>query len=222
MNTFGDIQGRYQILKGDTTSTTADVTGKSHINWSVKDILNRHPFSWSLKTANLTLSSGTANLPTDINPKWSINDARIAGSSQGDDHIFTQIDIKDRDRYSSDNYVYWITWDSSNNVFVFNTHTQTGTVAIYYNHLPADMTLTTAYCLIPDGELVAYKAASKNWIGDERNVELKKEYDKESEDRIKSLIQADLMFGPDTIQGSVVDLNSGLINNTDDFVIARS
>ncbi len=44
-------------------------------------------------------------------------------------------------------------------------------------------------------------------VGDERNVELKNDYEKEADTRIKSMIQADGLYGPQVIEGSIIDLN---------------
>jgi len=220
MEQFSSLQERYQYLIGESSST-ADTIGKSHINWSIKDILNRHPFCFARKTTDLTLTSGTSDLPTDINIKWGVEDARVTGSSQNDDYVFTQIPIENRDYYGSSDYVYWITWDATNEVFVFNTHTQTGTVTIYYNHLPSNLSATTDYCIIPDAEAVVYLAASKNWVGDERNVELQQSYKQEAEERIKSLISSDLAFGPSYREGNIVDLNSNLRGSTDTLELER-
>ena len=199
-------------MRGES-DVAGDVTINSHIAAAITDILNTYPFTWDLATANLTLAGGTANMPADFNPKWGLPDARIAGSSVGSDQVFTPVPIKDRNSYASTSYPCWLTYDVTNKVYVFNTNVQTGTVTIFYQFFPATLSADNDVLLIPDGEAVAYLAASKMFIGDERNVELKTQYEMESNQRVKSLYQADLMFGaPDkelNIVGSNPQLNQG-------------
>lgn len=207
MAIFSAIQSRCAYLRGLSTwgtSSVDDTTINSHINASILDIVNFFPFSWDRTTANLTLTAGVSNLPTDYNPKWGLYDARIG------DNIFRQIDPVDKAIYSATDYVYWITYDNSNKVYVFNTPTQTGTVAIIYYFIPTALSGSSDVCLVPDPEAVAYLASSKMWIGDERNEALKMDYEQESQQRIKSLIQADAMIAPQAYEGTVVDLNNDL------------
>ena len=218
MATFLEIQTRFAELIGETDTTNLTVPHLGHINAFIKDITNSHPFSWNVKTSDLTLSSGTANLPTDYNPKWQLLDARIVNSSTGDDNIFTHVPIDQRDRYASGDYVYWITYDTSGERYVFNTQTQSGTVKIYNNFIPADLSADGDVSVVWDTEAVAYGAAAKNWIGDERNVELKREYSREAEARVQAMYIQDINFGPEEIQASVVEMNADLLtDNSSNF-----
>lgn len=201
------VRTRTQYLRGEE-DTYGDTVINDHIQYAILDILNEYPFSWDITSANLTLSSGIASLPSTYNPKWKIKDARITVSSTQDDHVFTEINIDDRDKYSSSDYVYWITYSAG--TFTFNTPVQTGTVAIYYYYNPAAMSGDSDACIVPDGEAVAYLAASKMYVGDERNIEMKEDYKKEAKDRVQSMWIADNMFGPTITEGSVLDYNSQL------------
>lgn len=208
MATFSDIQDRYLILKSDAGGAIDD-TGKSHINWAIKDILNAFPFSWNIKKTDLTLSSGTASLPSDYNPTWHIDDARIVNSSTNDDNIFREASLGETD-LSTDNYIYWITYDTSSNRYIFNSNQTSGTVQIYYHFVPSELSNDGDTCVVPDGEAVAYLAASKNWIGDERNTGLQAIYAKEAGARIQNLYTNDIKYGDIPEQGSVIDYNSQL------------
>jgi len=208
MATFLDLQERYLYLIGETDVSTITDIAKSHLNYSIKDILNAFPFSWNLKSADLTLSSGTADLPTDFNPHWGIYDARIVNSNSNDDNIFDLIDLKERDEYGSTDYIYWITNDSG--TYSFNTPVQSGTVTIYYYYIPDNLSGNDEICIVPDGEAVAYLAAAKNWIGDERNQQLKTDYEQEASIRIQSMHNHDLNFGSKTYEKSKVVDNSQL------------
>lgn len=210
MATLTQIQTRYAYLIGESSTTNLTAVDTSHINAAVKDICNRYPFSWNLTTETLTLSSGTSNLATNYNPDWHLNDARISNTGTGNDNVFTEITVAERDSYSSDDYVYWITFNTSTERYIFNSQTQSGSVVTYYQFIPTDLSTGAQVCIVPDGEAVAYLAASKNWIGDERNITLKQEYEQEAEKRIASMIQRDVGFGPALRMGSIVDSNAQL------------
>ena len=203
---YSDLKQRYQDLIGDSDGTI-DAFGGRNINNAIKDILNRYKFSWDLTTASLTLTAGVSNLPTTYNPTFHLEDARIVASSTNDDNVFSEIDIADRDSYSTDDYVYWITWDATNHVYVFNSLTQTGTVVIYYYIIPATLTADADYCIIPDLEAVSYLAASKNWIGAERDAELKAVYEQAADRYIQALYLRDLQNGPLFTISSLVSYN---------------
>jgi len=206
--TYSDISQRVQDLIGQPQGTI-NAFNIRNINNAIRDIINKYPFSWNLKTADLTLASGTADLPADFNPKWGLIDARITSSGQLNDSQFTQVSIYDRDNYSADEYVYWLTVDVTSNKTVFNTITDSGTVTIYYNFIPADMSVAADVCVVPDIEAVSYLAASKNWIGSERDVELKREYETNAKQLIDALYFRDLQSGPADRLTSLAEYNLG-------------
>jgi hypothetical protein len=70
--------------------------------------------------------------------------------------------------------------------------------------VPADLSGDSDVCLVPDGESVAYLAASKNWIGDERNQSLKQEYEKEAGSRIQRMYNSDFNFSEISRESSLV------------------
>jgi len=201
---------RFLYLVGETDVTSITDVQKSHINAFVADICNAFPFSWNIKTADLTLAAGVANLPADFNPNWHLHDARIVVTSTNNDYVFTEIDPTNRDKYGTSDYVYWITYDTTTGNYVFNSTIQTGTVTIYYYFKPATMTLDADVCIVPDGEAVAYGAAAKNWIGDERNEQLQKNYEQEAAIRIQRMYNNDLSFGPKYLEYSKVSDNDSL------------
>lgn len=213
MATFLQIQQRYLDLIGDDTASVADDKGKRHINRAIGDILNKYSFSWDIASDTLTVSGGVASLPTDYNPLFGVLDARI-----DDQNIFTRVAISDKNTETAN--IYWITYDTTTNRYIFNTNTD-GSVIIYYNFIPADLSGDSEVCLVPDIEAVAYLAASKNWIGDERNVELKREYEQMADRMIQALYIRDLEFGPVTEVGTIVDYNSGLLGSTTEFEIYK-
>lgn len=210
MATFSEIQTRFLYLIGESSTSSITAIHKSHINYAVKDICNAFPFSWNLKTDTVALSSNVGNLPTDFNPKWGLIDVRVVDTtSYYDDDIFTQVAVTDRDNYSTSDHTYWITYDTSTNRYVFNSMHDNATVTIFYNFIPADMSGDSDVCVVPDAEAVAYLAASKNWVGDERNQALKADYEKEAASRIQALYNQDLNNSEKTYEYSKV------VDNTD-------
>jgi len=209
MASLSQIQKRVNFLIGEFNYGTKanNVVITDHINAAINDILNRYPFSWNQKIANITLTAGASDLATDYNPKWSVSDARIVNSSDGDDSIFTLIPIHSRDSYSSSDYGFWLTYNTSSNKYAFNSKTLTGTVAVTYNFIPTDLSASTDVCIIPDGELVAYLAASKLYIGSAENSFLKQEYKQEAESRLKNLYIADASYSAHESEGSILDYN---------------
>lgn len=203
---FLEVQKRLKFLIGEDGSTGADstttgATQKSHINAAINDIVNQSPFSWNVATTDLTVASGVSDLPADFNPKWGIEDARIEGTYDGDYDLFTYVPIPSRDQ-GVDEYVYWITYDTTSDVYVFNTNQDAGTVKIYYHFTPAALTGDTDVCQVPDQEAVAYHAGYKHWISDERNEEMAKMFKQEAGQRISALYIQDLNFGPSYSQGN--------------------
>jgi predicted nucleic acid-binding protein len=207
--TFLALQKRLKFLIGEDGSTGADATTtgatqKSHINSAIIDIINQYPFSWNTATTNLTVASGVSNLPADFNPKWAIEDARDA-----DDNVYLYTAIQSRDADDS-TYQYWITYDTTADLYVFNTNQDSATVTIYYHFTPAELTTDAGKCIVPDQEAVAYLAGAKHWISDERNEELQKKFDQEWNRRVQALYIQDLNFGPAYGQGAPTDYETQL------------
>jgi len=191
------LRTRTQYLRGEE-DVAGDTVINSHIQYAILDILNKYPFSWAKTTVS---QASNANLPTNINPKWgiSVNDGDIEWTQINPEHSF---------QYSGSEMVYWITYVSDR--FYLNTPTTT-TLNITYSLNPTSLSADIDVCIVPDGEAVAYLAAAKMYIGDERNAELKGDYEQESDKRVQSLIQSDAMFGPILTEGSVLDYNSQIM-----------
>ena len=197
---FSDLKQRYLDLIGDSDGTIDDF-GKRNINAAVKDVLNRYSFSWNKDTADITTASGVADMPNDFNPRWEI-DARDA-----DGNVFTQIPLYDRDSYD-DEKVYWITPDVSNDKYIFNSPVDT-TITLFYNFVPTALSSDSDKCAVPDLEAVAYLAASKNWIGAERDQELARNYQEMADRYINALYFRDLQNGPQEFEGNLASYNLG-------------
>lgn len=207
--TYVQARKRTQYLRGETdfTVSSANTVIDDHILFSIRDIVNAFPFSWNIKTSTITLLAGAAAMPVDYNPQWKIHDARIVSSLVGGDSVFTECPIPDRNKYQSGDFRYYLTYNTTTNLWTFNSPTQTGTVTIFYWFIPADPSADSDVILVPDGEAVAYLAASKMWIGDERNTSLKQVYEQDASKRIQAMWENDLSFGPIYSEGTVIDAN---------------
>jgi hypothetical protein len=187
--TFADLQERYQILSGDSSTLTTDATGDSHINAAYLDISRAYPFSWLRTEVTATLSAGDITLPATYYRGFRIEYARIVDGEE-----LVEKDAKGMQDGGSNGYI--ITYAPSTDTYTFTCQTLTGSVLYYYFAIPTALSLDADICIVPDSEAVAYLAVAKSWIGSERNVELKREYQKEADDRIKAMIQQDAAFGP--------------------------
>lgn len=215
LDTFATIRQRVNYLIGDTSATTSGIID-SHINSSIADICNAYPFSWNI-TQTTGVIAGSApyfafNLASDYNAKWHLHDARfiVSPAGVGADHIFQEIVINDRNIYALQTYKYYLTYDTTNHVYVFNTPETSGTVTYSYYFKPVALAALGDFCIVPDSEAVAYLAASKNWLTDERNQALMVAYKQEAATRIQSMWQTDNAFGPTPSEGTVVDYNQYL------------
>jgi len=208
MATFLTVRKRVNHLIGETNYNTKAKSAviDSHINASIFDICDTFPFSWNMVTDDLTLAAGVADLPTDFNPKWRIYDARIVGVSTDNDVVFTEIPVENRNSFQNE-AVYWITYDTTSGLHIFNTPTQSGTVAVYYYSVPAELTANSDICIVPDYEAVAYLAASKLYLGSPQNAPIKAEFKAEAQKRIQAMWSSDNMFGPTYIERSIAGDN---------------
>jgi hypothetical protein len=193
--TYLSLQRRLKYLIGEDGSTGADATTtgstqKSHINASINDICNRNPFSWNVAHSDITLVAGVATLPADFNSKWGIEDAR-----DSDGNIFTYINIPSRDLDDSAK-MYWLSYDTSTDTYIFNSNQDSGTITVYYHFAPTALTVDASICVVPDEEAVSYLAAAKHWISDERNEEMATRFQREADARVSALYIQDLNFGP--------------------------
>lgn len=183
---YEDVKHKYMDLVGQPDGTI-DARGTRNIRDGVKGVLNKYKFSWNKTTATISLVAGVATLPTDYNPVHNLDDARI-----DDDNVFTKIEPSDRSNYTEDSLVYWITFDKTTNTYIFNSLTQTGNIDIIYWFIPDAMTADADVCVIPDIDAIGYEAASRHWIGAERDVELKREYEQEANKYILALYVQDI------------------------------
>lgn len=205
MATFLQIQTRANYLIGESSTTGASATLKSHINAFVQDIANTYPLTSFMAKTTLTVVAGVSDLPANYNPKWGLLYVTDASGNK-----YTQIPLEDQANYGDTSYVWWRTYNTTTSKHVFNSLTLTGTITAYYYFLPTDMSADVDVCVITDLECVAYGGASKNWIGDERNTNLAANYAAEAGRRLVGLYQADMQFGPQMREGTPLEYNDQL------------
>ena len=203
---FGTIQQRFNDLIGETNSSTASDAGKRHINAVIQEIVGNYPFSWNVKNTTLTLSSYKQTLPVDYFPGWPMEYVAVPATTSSAAIVFTQIPVSEIVNYTTDDTsspVFWISYDSVNDIYTLNSNITGVTLTVYYHYsIPTLVNLTDA-CPITDPELVAYGAAAKNWIGDERNVQLQQNYAQVYNNGVKALWIADLQNNVDYTVGGI-------------------
>jgi len=202
--TFTTLRQRFQYIIGETDYTTVNAINDSNINAAIADAFNSFDWSWSHVMTTGTLVAGVFNLPTNYNPTWHITDARIiSGTGQAD---LMSVEISPSDVRSAQNNTgamyHWITYDTTNNVYVFNSNQLTGTVTYWYHFLPTALVNPTDVCPIPELEGLAYLAASKGWVGSERNQSLEADYETRGTKKLQELYMKDIAFGPMYTEGS--------------------
>ncbi|MHB8482774.1 MAG: phage adaptor protein [Nitrospiria bacterium] len=203
--TLATLRQRYQYMRGETDYTTVVATNDSNINQAIWDILNLYDFTWNRTTTTGTISSLAFNLADDYNPTWHISDARIVNPSIGDDYIFREIPVQDRDFFDTNEYVYWLTMTAATGISVFNTNQTAGTVTYTYQYIPVALVNATDVCIIPDAEAVAMFALAKNWVGDERDVALADRYEAMAKARLDALYQKEVAFGALYSENTLID-----------------
>jgi hypothetical protein len=197
---FSDLKQRYLDLVGQPNGTI-DAFGSRNINYAIHDICNKYQFSWNKKTDTATIASGTANLPSDLNPRWQLEDVRDASNN-----IYTQVPIWDKDNYSEGDYVYWVLPSSDPDVFTINSPTD-GLVNVTYYWKPTSLSAAADKCIVPDIEAVSYLAASKRWVGAERDTQLKADYEAEANKLIDAMYLRDLQSAEPLVIHSVAFYN---------------
>lgn len=207
MGTYVQIRLRTAYLRGETDYSTSsnNTIINSDVNASVTEACNAFNYTWTQSLVPLSFdATGTLTLPSDYNPRWHIPDMRLA---DGSGQTFQEIPLADRDLWSSNQYKYWILYDNVAKVYKAFSKTVSAAVSVVYHFYPTDMTTDSDVCVIPDTEAVAYLAASKNWLSDERNQALKADFEGEAQTRLKALYATDLAFGAADAVGNPVDSN---------------
>ncbi len=99
------------------------------------------------KQASITVSSGTASLPTDFKFPISLLDS--------DNVIYSQINEEQYSYYSSSHTVFTITGNHSSGFTLKASNDGTFTLTYYFH--PSPMSSNSDVCIVPDGEaVVAY------------------------------------------------------------------
>jgi hypothetical protein len=169
--TYATLKQMLANRLGKTNDATAETLRDNAINDACRQIYHDGRFSWLLKkNAALAVSSGVANLPADFSEDLGFESVFEPTSGQANDKVYLRVSPLDSDLYSTADYVYWVTWDATNKVFVLNTN-QTGsqTLTIWYYAQPAAMSGSSDTTPIPDAWAVVDLATAIWWLASERD-----------------------------------------------------
>jgi hypothetical protein len=204
MATYADLKQRYLDLVGQPTGTIDDF-GKRNIAQAIKDIVNKYAFSWNLTSSALSYAQ-PADLPSNYNPTW-----HVFGAVDESNNQYYEIRPDESSNFTSSDYVYWLTYNTTTHLYQVNTLHQYTTLTVYYYFIPTPLSIDADVSLIPDDEAVSYLAASKNWIGAERDPNLTDVYEQEAAKLITAMYVRDMENQP-------VMAVSSLFNTMQDFV----
>lgn len=136
-----------------------------------RQIYQEASFSWLKKRATLTVTAGVANLPSDYNVSYGLK-AWSAVTGIANDKPYQLVVVEDLDLYTTADRVYWVNYDASAKLFVFNSNQTSDTVTIVYRFQPAALSATTDVTPIPDPWAIVWLATALWWSATEHDTDL--------------------------------------------------
>jgi len=176
---------------GRTDNTTANTIRDNAINDAITQIVNEYKFSWLMKKGTGTIASNEMDLASDYNASHGLETVYSPATGEGNDDIYVAVGMQEKDNYSSSDYIYWLTWDSTSEVHVLNSNQSADAIEYYYYFTPAELSADTDVCIVPDPQAVVYLAVSKWWLGKERDEDNSDRFYTKYEARMQKMIQND-------------------------------
>jgi hypothetical protein len=167
MSTYAILKRKLANQLGRTDNATANTIRDNSLNDAYNQICNDNKFSWLIKKTTITVASGVANLPSDYNPQYGLF-AAYSQTGTANDKSYERVDVRELDNFSSSDRVYYISYNSTTNYYVFNGNNDE-TVTIYYYYIPAELSADADVCVVPDDSAVVYLATAKWWLAKERD-----------------------------------------------------
>ncbi len=167
--TYANLKQMVANHLGKTNDSTAVTLRDNAINDALRQIYQEGRWSWLLTSTSTALSSSSFDLPADYNPQMGLETAYIAETGTANDHIMLRASVQDLDAYSTSDYVYWISYDTSTNRYQFNSNQSSGTVTFYYYAIPSDLSGASDVCRCPDPSAATYLSVAKYWLASERD-----------------------------------------------------
>ncbi len=158
-----DVLTDMSYLLGEATVPSSGIDDrKSFIDKSMERITRSYNFEALKAIATISLATGQATMPTNINYTPPL-DVRIVNSGVGDDYIFELIPYEDRDKYNVGDYKYWLT-GTEGAYTLYTKETASSTLSLRYTQkapgLNASISTTfPSSMVIARGALVYYKQA---------------------------------------------------------------
>ena len=199
--TFLEEKNAVANVSGKTDGTTPNVVRDNAIN-NVRrsEIANAYPFSWleSAPTIVAIDANGQADLPADYNIIHKPKDVRVVGVhtlNQKNKELF-------EDSSFTNNYDYFLDWNSSTSLWRINTDQVSLNIQIIYYKIPATLTTDNEVDIIPDLDVITYLGAARFWLSTERDETNYDRFKSLGTARIKELINIDKKANPQRVRRS--------------------
>lgn len=153
--------------RGLTNQNSTDTLRDNAILDAVKQIYQEAQFSWLRKLTTLTVTAGVADLPADYSVSYGLRTVYDADKNE-----YTPIDEGEIPWLTASDYRYWITWDATDENWVFNTNQTTATLTAWYTIEPAEMSDNTDTTPIPDPWAIVFLATALWWSAAEHEEDL--------------------------------------------------
>lgn len=165
--TFSRLKQMVANRRGLTNDATDDTLRDNAILDAVKQIYQEAKFSWLKKLTTLTVTAGVADLPADFQVSYG-----LATVYDADKKEYTPVHQEEIPWLTDSDYRYWITWDATDKVFVFNTNQTTASLTAWYFIEPAEMSDGADTTPIPDPWAIAWLATALWWSAAEHEEDL--------------------------------------------------
>lgn len=128
------------LLGERTVPTTATEGREDFIQRTIEEIYRSYPFPFASATATVSVVSGLATLPSDVDWQHKVNAYFYSGDTQKD---LREINKADADKYVTDDGVFWLEPIGVGDAYTFNTKDTDYSVAyITYQTQPPEVNAT--------------------------------------------------------------------------------
>lgn len=165
--TFLKLKQMVANKRNKTNENTADVVRDNAIVDACKQIYQEARFSWLKKKVTLTVTAGVSNLPADYQVSYGLVTVYDADKNE-----YTPVVLEETPWLEAGDYRYWITWDATAKLFVFNTNQTSASLTAWYFIEPAALSADADTTPIPDPWAIVWLATALWWSATEHEEDL--------------------------------------------------